>query len=89
MGGFGAAAIVGIGLTAWREVHRDHLPPVPGALLGVAGLFMALALVADASPAARPLVTMIAWGLDIAGVLHGTQVSQAEKSSATAQGSTA
>lgn len=90
MGGFVGAWLVGTGLVVWRQVHASHKPPVPGTLLGVTGLFAALAFLADLSPAARPAITLTAWGLDLAGVLNlwpkalGAQVQQAQASEAAA-----
>jgi len=66
--------------------------PVPAALLGVTGLFAALSLVGDISPRARPVVTVLGWGLDVAGlfqVLPGGlfgQVQKAQDTEATAEG---
>lgn len=91
-GGLAAAWLVGVGLVSWRMVHRDHRPPVPGALLGVTGLFAALALTADVFPATAPLVTVTAWGLDVAAFLNvvpeglGGQIKQAETSAGKAEG---
>ena len=68
--GLGAAWLAGIGIVAWREVHQSSHMPVPAALLGVTGLFVALSLIADISPQARPVVTLLGWGLDVAGFLQ-------------------
>ncbi|HWM96711.1 MAG TPA: hypothetical protein VNO54_06605 [Streptosporangiaceae bacterium] len=68
MGGLGGAWLAGISIVAWREVRASGHMPVPAALLGVTGLFAVLALIGDASPAARPVVTMLGWGLDVAGL---------------------
>lgn len=92
MGGFAAAWILGEAIVIWREVHNSHRLPVPGQLLGVTGLFAALALIADTSPAARPVVTLLGWGLDVAGLLNvlpaglSGQIGQAESSEAAAEG---
>jgi hypothetical protein len=67
--------------------------PVPAALLGVTGLFAALSLIGDISPAARPVVTLTAWGLDVAGFLNvlpaglfgQVQAAQAAEASASQQ----
>jgi len=95
VGGFTAAWLLGTGLVAWREVNSSGHLPVPAALVGVTGLFAALALIADISPSARPVVTLLAWGLDVAGVLNipsgfWGQVKQAQtaEQNATAQPST-
>lgn len=70
MGGFAAAWIVGEGIVIWRNVHKFHKPPVPGQLLGVTLLFAALGIVADSVPAAASTVTVLAWGLNVAGILN-------------------
>lgn len=94
MKGFAAAWLLGMGIVSWRAVHKDGKPPVPGALMGVTGLFLALALIGDTVPSSERVVTAVAWGLDIAGLLNvlpkglGGQVSKAEASSAKAQGET-
>lgn len=97
MGGLLGAWAVGQAVVIWRQVSVSHKPPVPGSLLGVSALFLGLALVADAAPAARRLVTATAWGLDIAGILHlwpqglSAEFSRAQETSAQAesQGTTA
>jgi hypothetical protein len=68
--GFVAAWLAGTGLLVWRQVHRDHRLPVPGQMVAVTGFFAGLALVADVVPASAGLVTMTAWGLDLAGLLN-------------------
>jgi hypothetical protein len=70
MGGLGAAWLLGEAIVIWRQVHSSHKLPVPAQLIGVTGLFVVLALVADSAPAARPVVTMLGWGLDLAGLLN-------------------
>lgn len=92
--GLAAAWLAGVGLVTWRMVHRDHRPPVPGALLGVTGLFLAMALVSDVFPATTPLVTVTAWGLDVAAFLNvlpaglGGQITTAEQKAGAAEGAT-
>lgn len=98
MRGFTAAWLLGITVVVWKQVHFSHHLPVPGTLAGVTGLFAGLALIADLSPSAAPVVTLGAWGLDIAGVLNilpaglsgqVTQAAQAETAaSAPAAGGT-
>ena len=81
-----------MGLVSWRMVHRDHKMPVPGALLGVSGLFVALALTADVFPRSAGLVTLTAVGLDVAAFFNALpaglsgQISEAQQSTATAEG---
>jgi len=70
MGGLAGAWLAGVSIVAWRQVHQSGHLPVPAALLGVTGLFAALSLIADLSPAARPAVTLLGWGLDVAGLLN-------------------
>lgn len=92
MGGLAGAWLLGEAIVIWRQVHKSRRLPVPGQLLGTTGLFAALALIADASVAARPVVTWLAWGLDIAGLLNvlpaglAGDISQAQSAEATAEG---
>jgi hypothetical protein len=92
VGGLAGAWLLGEAIVIWRETRRSHRMPVPGQLLGVTGLFIALALVADASVSARPVVTALAWGLDVAGILNVLpaglmgQVTRAQQAEATAEG---
>jgi hypothetical protein len=92
MGGLAAAWLLGEGIVIWREVRQSRHMPVPGNLLGVTGLFLGLALIGDIAPASRTVVTLIGFGLDVAGlmqVLPGGlfgQVQQAQQAEATAEG---
>lgn len=70
MGGFVAAWLTAEGIIIWRQVRVSHKPPVPGQMLGVTALFLGLAIIADISPQARPVVTLGAWGLNVAGILR-------------------
>jgi hypothetical protein len=86
MGGLAGAWLVGTGIVAWREVRSSGHMPVPAALLGVTGLFAALSLIADISAGARPVVTLLGWGLDVAGlfrILPAGLMGQYEKAQAT------
>lgn len=91
-GGLAAAWLTGIGLVVWRMVHRDHRMPVPGALLGISALFAALALTQDLVPPAAGLITVAAWGLDVAAFMEvlpaglSGQISQAEQATGQAEG---
>ena len=93
MGGLGLAWLAGVGIVSWRQVHSSGHMPVPGALLGVTGLFAALAVIGDISPAARPVVTLLGWGLDVAGLFQvlpaglSGQITQAQDAEASAEGS--
>lgn len=90
-GAFIAAWLTGEALVIWRMVHKDHKPPVPGALLGITGLFVALGALAE-FPQATSLAMALAWGLDVAAFMQvlpaglGAQVSKAQQSSAKAEG---
>lgn len=92
MGGLAGAWLAGIAIVAWRESRQSGHMPVPAALLGVTGLFAALSLIGDISAPARPVVTVLGWGLDVAGlfqVLPGGlfgQVSRAQAAEAAAEG---
>ncbi len=89
--GLVAAWAAGMGIVIWRMVHRDHQMPVPGALLGVSGLFAGLALISDVWPATTTLVTVTAVGLDVAAFMNvpgafWSQVTRATQTSAAAEG---
>lgn len=77
-------------ITGWRQVRQSGHLPVPAALLAVTGLFVALGLIAEAAPATSRVVTLTAWGLDLAGLLRVlpaglfTEVQQAQAASAEA-----
>ncbi len=79
-----AAWLAGEAIVVWRSVHREHRVPAPGELLGITGLFMAGALVADIYPAASGLVVAGLFGLDVAAFLNvlpqglGGEIAQAE-----------
>ena len=94
MGGFVAAWLTAEGIVIYRQVKVSHKPPVPGQMLGVTILFLALAVVADISPAARPVVTLGAWGLNLAGILQlwpnglGAAYSAAQTAESNATSST-
>jgi hypothetical protein len=92
VGGLAGAWILGEAIVIWRQVHISRQLPVPGQLVGITGLFAALALIADMSTAARPVVTLLAWGLDIAGLLNvlpaglGGDITTAQNAEAAAEG---
>lgn len=64
--GIAAAWLAGMAIMVWRQVHQSHRLPVPGALLGVTGLFVAGAVVADVFPSSAQVVTLALFGLDVA-----------------------
>lgn len=84
-----AAWLAGEAIVSWRIVHTKHRLPAPGELLGITGLFVAGALVADVYPKASGLVVLALWGLDVAAFLDvlpqglGGQIAAVE----SAQGS--
>jgi len=90
--GLVAAWLAGEAIVIWRIVHKSHHIPVPGSLLGISLLFAGLALVSDLFPPATSIVTLTAWGLDIAALFDvlpgglGGQISEAADTSAKAQG---
>jgi hypothetical protein len=95
VGGLAAAWITAEGIVAWREVQKSPgRLPVPGAMLGVTGLYLVLAIAAGYGPAKFP-VTALAWGLNVAGFLNVLpgglfgQIQQTQTSEATAEGETA
>ena len=69
MGGIALAWAVGEGILIYRSVRYQHGPPVPGALLASSGLFVLLALLAQADRA-RFLATALAWGFDAAAFMN-------------------
>lgn len=87
-----AAWLAGEGIVIWRMVHKDHRPPVPGALLGITALFLTLGLVAEVFPASAKFVGVAAWGLDVAAFLNALpaglagQISQAQAAESAAVG---
>jgi hypothetical protein len=61
--------LIAEGIIITRSVKVSHEPPIPGRLLATSGLFVLLAILAEA-PGAAGLATMIGAGLDIAGLMH-------------------
>lgn len=95
MGGLAGAWLAGTGLVAWREIKASGHMPVPGALAGVTILFAGLALIADLAPGSARVMTLLGWGLDVAGLLkvlpeglYG-QVAAAQASEQAAEGKAA
>ena len=89
-----AAWLAGEGIVIWRMVHKDHRPPVPGALLGITALFAVLGLIAEVMPSSARFVGVAAWGLDVAALLNALpaglagQISQAQQAESRATGTT-
>lgn len=69
MGPFIAAWLVGESIIVYRSVKRLKAPPGPGQLLLSSGVFVMLALLAEA-PSARKLAITLAWGFDIAALMN-------------------
>ena len=95
-GGFAAAWLLGTAIAVYRQVSQKHHLPVPGDLIALTGFFAALALLGDIIPEARRVTVLLAWGLDLAGVLHlfssgnlSGQVATAQQTEATAEGTQA
>jgi hypothetical protein len=92
VGGLAGAWLAGVAIVAWRETKQSGHMPVPAALLGVTGLFAALSLLAEIAPPARKVITITAWGLDLAGLLQVMpaglfgQVTKAQQTEAQASG---
>lgn len=88
--GFVAAWLAGMSIVIWRDVHKSHRMPVPGTLLGISALFAILGLTADVFPRAEPVITLTAFGLDVAALLNalpaglGGQLNTAADASAGA-----
>jgi hypothetical protein len=83
--GLVAAWVAGEAVYIWRDVHKTHGLPVPGVLLGITGLFALLGAAAEVFPQAATVITLTAWGLDVAGFFSavtgglGKQIGQAEQ----------
>lgn len=64
-----AAWLFGMGLITYRNIARNHQPPVPGTLLAASGFFALLALVAEYPPAATA-AALTGWGVDLAALMN-------------------
>jgi hypothetical protein len=69
VGGIALAWAVGEGILVVRSIRVNHGPPVPGALLAASGLFVLLAVLAQAERA-KFLATALAWGFDAAAFMN-------------------
>lgn len=69
MGPFIAVWLVGEGIIVYRSVKQQKAPPGPGQLLLSSGLFVMLALLAEA-PTARKLAISLGVGFDIAALMN-------------------
>jgi hypothetical protein len=75
------AWLVGEGIIIYRSVKANKAPPGPGQLLLSSGVFVLLALMAEAKPA-RTLAIMLAWGFDIAAFMNVAQLGTTKGDSA-------
>jgi hypothetical protein len=60
------AWLVGTGLMTYKDVKKNHRPPLPAELLAESGLFVVLGILAEAQP---KLAATLAWGFDAAAFL--------------------
>ena len=58
---------VAVAIVSWRSIRVAKRPPMPGALLGVSGLWLALALLAEAQP---QIAVLLGVGFDAAALLN-------------------
>lgn len=64
-----AAWLFGLGLITYRNIARNHQPPIPGQLLAASGFFALLALLAEYPPAAGA-AALTGWGVDLAALMN-------------------
>src|SRR5215469_7103498 len=88
MAGITLAWLIGEGIIVYRSVTRNHRPPVPGELLGSAGFFALLALLAEYQPA-RTFATVLAFGIDVAALLEAPLITPASQRAAGQAGAAA
>lgn len=76
------AWLVGTGLMTYKDVKKNHRPPLPAELLAESGLFVLLGMLAEAQP---KLASTLAWGFDLAAflTLWDNPVGNAVKSKTT------
>lgn len=58
-----------MGIITYRSIKAGR-PPMPGMLVSVSGLFIALAVIADTGPGADRFAALFGAGLDIAAFMH-------------------
>jgi hypothetical protein len=85
VGGITLAWLIGEAIIITRQVNKQHHPPVPGALLASSGLFALLAIIAEYPPA-RPAMTLLAFGVDIAAWLEMPYITPASPAKTAAAG---
>lgn len=76
------AWLVGTGLMTYKDVKKNHRPPLPAELIAESGLFVVLGILGESSPT---LAATLAWGFDTAAflTLWDNPVSTAVKSKTT------
>ena len=83
---------LGEGIVIWRQVGQSHRMPVPANMLGITGLFLGLGIIAEVAPQSRTVVTLLGFGLDLAGLFNilpaglFSQIQTAQSAEATAEG---
>lgn len=78
MGAFVMAWLVGEGIIIYRSVKEQKAPPGPGQLMLSSGVFVLLALLAEAK-SARSLAVTLAWGFDIAAFMNLGNIATGKK----------
>jgi len=62
--------LIAEGIIFYRDVGNDHHIPMPGQLLAASGVFVLLALLAEAGPGAAQLATTLGGGFVLAAGLN-------------------
>lgn len=75
---FIAEWLAATGIIVFRSVKKNHGPPSPGALLATSGLFVMLAVLADAGPGAEKVAVLFGAGIDIAAFMNLFQTGVAK-----------
>ena len=61
------AWLIGEGIIVYRAVAKDHVAPMPGALLATSGLFVMLGILGEGAP---QLAALLGFGFDIAAFMN-------------------
>jgi hypothetical protein len=69
VGAFIFAWLTGEGIISYRTIRDQSGPPWPGQMMMSTGLYVILAMIAQAGPNARRLALTLAWGLNIAAFM--------------------
>lgn len=67
MRGLLAAAVAETVLVSWRDLHQDHIPPLPSDYVAVAILYGGLALFPET---ASTFTSLVGWGFVLATFLN-------------------